>query len=417
MEVIKSKIVKEIEKSKPAIIKFAQTLVKAKSENPYIPGESQKTNKPIEKQISKLIFRKLKKFGFNPKYVSALPNRPNVVCPLKNKRKPVLIFNGHMDTVVVGEKSKWKYPPFSGKIVGNKLYGRGAMDMKSSLAAMIFALKTLKKIAPTLKGNLILSMVADEKPGACSEIGTKYLLKQGLNGSACIVAEPGTEKIRVGMKGYYRFKIIAKGIAVSTGSGVWERKEKGENAVIKMAKILLALEELNLKKKKSEFHYCAIVEFRQSVITPGTLIKGGSGINIVPDYCEATVDIRLMPGQTKQAIKKQILNCIKKTAPQAQAKIQDLMFIPGMAISENEKIVKILAKNAKFILGKKPKIALSPSACDAHFFIKKGIPTICGFGPSGDNFHGTNEFVYTNSIIDACKIYALTAFDFLNNRH
>ena len=403
---IKSKIVKEIEKSKPAIIKFAQALVKAKSENPYIPGEprtfyEQKVRgEPIEKQISKLIFRKLKNFTLNPKYASALPNRPNVICSLKNKGKPVLIFNGHMDTVSVGDEKNWKYPPFSGKIIDAKLYGRGAMDMKSSLAAMIFALKILKKFSPIIKGNLILSMVADEEPGACSDIGTKYLLKQGLNGNACIVAEPGTEKIRIGMKGYFRFKIITKGEAVSTGSGAWERKEKGENAVLKMAKILLALEKLKLANKKS-------------VITPGTLIKGGSGINIVPDYCEATVDIRLMPGQTKQIIKKQILNCIKKTAPQAQAKIQDLMFVPGVSISKNEKIVKILAKNAKLILGKKPKIALSPSACDAHFFIKKGIPTICGFGPSGDNFHGTNEFVYTNSVINACKIYALTAFDFL----
>ncbi len=399
MKNIKSKILKEIEKSKPAIIKFAQALIRAKSENPYVPGESRNINKPIEKQVAELIFSELKKCALKPKYVSALPNHANVVCPLKNKGKPVLILNGHMDTVASGSEKKWKYPPFSGKILKGKLYGRGAMDMKSSLAAMIFTLKILKKFAPVLKGNLIFTAVVDEEPGACSEIGTKYLLKQGLNADACIVAEPGTEKIRAGMKGYFRFKIIAKGKAISTGSGAWERKEKGENAVTKMAKILLALEKLKFENKKS-------------IITPGTLIKGGTGINIVPDYCEATVDMRLMPGQTKIMVKKQILDCLEKTK-QKSVQIQDLMFVPGVSISKNEKIVEILEKNAKLILGKKPKIALSPSSCDAHFFIKKNIPTICGFGPNGDNFHGANEFVYTNSIIDVCKIYTLTAFDFL----
>jgi succinyl-diaminopimelate desuccinylase len=101
---------------------------------------------------------------------------------------------------------------------------------------------------------------------------------------------------------------------------------------------------------------------KKPIITPGTLIKGGTNINIVPDYCETTVDVRLMPGQTKESIKKEILNCIKKLKqkdPQIKTEIQDLMFIPSVYISENEK------------------------------------------------------FVYINSIIDVCKIYALTAFDFL----
>ena len=225
MDKIKLKIITEIEKSKAEIIKFSQELIKAKSPNPYQPNESWKVNEPIEKEVAKLIFNKLKEFGLKPKFVSALSNRPNVVCSLKKKGRSTSIFNGHMDTVPVGDENKWKYPPFSAKIVDNKLYGRGSLDMKSSLAAMIFAMKVLSKL--NLKGNLIFTGVVDEEPGAYSEIGTKYLLKYGLKGDACLVGEPGTKKICIGCKGGYRLKIITKGESAHTGSGSWERKEKG----------------------------------------------------------------------------------------------------------------------------------------------------------------------------------------------
>ncbi|MDI6807305.1 MAG: hypothetical protein QMD14_05920, partial [Candidatus Aenigmarchaeota archaeon] len=99
MDKIKSKIIEEIEKSKADIIKFSQELIRAESTNPHSPDESWKINEPIEKDVAKLIYNKLKDFGLKPKYISALSNRPNVVCSLKETGKKVLIFNGHMDTV------------------------------------------------------------------------------------------------------------------------------------------------------------------------------------------------------------------------------------------------------------------------------------------------------------------------------
>lgn len=316
-----------------------------------------------------------------------------------------------MDTVPVGDEKNWKYPPFSARLIGNRIYGRGAYDMKASLAAMVFTIGILTELKYDLSGNLIITFVVDEEPGACSEIGTKYLLEQGLKGNACIVCEPGTKKICIGTKGGYRLRLISKGESISTGSSKWEKKEKGINAVTNMAKVLLALEQLELTYKPIK-----LFEDRKTVITPGTLIKGGSGINIVPNYCEATIDIRLMPGQKKEQIKKEILNCIKKLKqkdPKMQVEIQDLMFVPSVYISKEEKIVRILEKNAKLVLGRELKVGIAGSWCDAHFFVTKGIPTICGFGPDGDNFHGTNEFVYVDSIIKATKIYSLTAYDFI----
>jgi len=411
MELIKQKIIKKIEKQRKEIVRFTQNLVKTKSVNPYTPEVSSKINEPIEKEVAELIYKKLKEFGLKPKFISALPNRPNVICSLKRQGRPTLILNGHMDTVPVGDEKDWKYPPFLAKLVGNRIYGRGAYDMKASLAAMVFTLRTLAELKHSFSGNLVVTFVVDEEPGACSEIGTKYLLAQGLEGDACIVGEPGTKKICIGTRGGYRLRLISKGESISTGSRKWERKEKGINAVTNMAKVLLALERLKLNYKPLK-----LFEGRKPVITPGTLIRGGSGINIVPDYCEATVDIRLMPGQTKEKVKKEILSCIEKLKqrnPEIQVEIQDLMFVPSVWISKKEKIVKILEKNTELILGKKPEIGPAGAWCDGHFFIRKGIPTICGFGPDGDNFHGVNEFVYADSVIEVTKIYSLTVYDFI----
>jgi len=92
--------------------------------NPYTPEESQNVEEPIEKEVANAIYEKLKEFGLKPKFVSAIKNRPNIVCSLKKKGKPVLIFNAHMDTVDVGDRQKWKFDPFRRKLsVKNYLVG------------------------------------------------------------------------------------------------------------------------------------------------------------------------------------------------------------------------------------------------------------------------------------------------------
>jgi len=124
----------KIQKEDKQLIEFLQELVQINSVNPYTPEESQKVEEPIEKEVANAIYEKLKEFGLKPKFVSAIKNRSNIVCSLKKKGKPVLIFNAHMDTVDVGDRQKWKFDPFSAKIVGKKLFGRGALDAKAALA-------------------------------------------------------------------------------------------------------------------------------------------------------------------------------------------------------------------------------------------------------------------------------------------
>ena len=186
-------------------------------------------------------------------------------------------------------------------------------------------------------------------------------------------------------------------------------KEKGINAVTKMAKILLALEDLKLKYNPSE-----IFPNRKPVITPGTLIRGGTNINIVPDTCEAFCDVRLLPNQAKEQVKKQIIeriNQLKKHDPNLEFKLEELLYIPAVYINKNEKIVDILYKAAKDILKKDFRLEGTGPWSDAHFFISKSISTVT-FGPDGKNTHSENEFVYIDSVINLSKFYIKVVLEF-----
>jgi len=181
-----------------------------------------------------------------------------------------------------------------------------------------------------------------------------------------------------------------------------------------MAKVLLALENLKLDYKPSE-----VFPNRVPVITPGTVIRGGIGINIVPDKCEALCDVRLLPGQTKEKVKKQIIECIssiQKEEPKLRFAIHDLVYVPSVYISKNERIVQVLYKIARKILKKNIKIEGSGPWNDTHFFVSEGIPTVT-FGPEGKNAHASNEFVFIDSVIKFSKICVEAAKEFCSQNN
>jgi acetylornithine deacetylase len=268
MDKIKSKIITEIEKSKDEQIKFLQKLVQTKSVNPNMDDPTKSSPyDPIELEVAELIFNKLKEIGLQPKFEGVSPSRPNVVCEFGQGEK-TLIFNGHMDTVPAARE--WDFNPFLGTIRGGKLYGLGALDMKSALCCYIFMAKTLLKFEKELKGKVTLQFVIDEEPMAASHFGTRYLLEKGYTGDAAIIGEPGTRKIVLGNKGGYRFKIEVFGDAVHTGSREWEQKKEGLNAILEMTKIINALQNFKFPSKKHP-----VFPGRKNVLTFPTLIVGG----------------------------------------------------------------------------------------------------------------------------------------------
>lgn len=403
MEKTKLQIIKEIEKSKREQIEFLQKLIQTQSVNPNMDDPTKSSPyDAIELDIAELIFSKLKKIGLSPKFEGISSSRPNVVCEFGNGKK-TLIFNGHMDTVP--PPKGYDFNPFLGFIKNGKLYGAGALDMKSSLCCYIYMAKTLLKFNKELKGKICLQFVIDEEPMAASHFGTRYLLEKNYIGDAAIIGEPGTHKITIGNRGGYRFKLEVLGDAVHTGSREWEQKKEGINAVLEMAKVINALQNFKLPSRSHP-----VFPGRKSVFTFPTLIKGGKAINIVPDSCTAFGDTRILPGVTKEHIEKEIRKRLKKL--KIKYKLTPFVYVPPVFVKPTEPIVKILQKNSQQILKKKPIIEGSGPWSDIWMFIERGIPTV-NFGCDGEGMHDKNEYVETKSVIDVTKIYSLTALDFL----
>lgn len=403
MDKVKTKIIEEIEKSKEEQIKFLQRLVQTRSVNPNMDDPTKSSPyDPIELEVAELIFKKLKEIGFSPKFESISFSRPNVICEL-GRGKKTLIFNGHMDTV--SPPQGYELNPFLGFIENKKLYGVGALDMKSALCCYIFMAKALLKFEKELKGKICLQFVIDEEPMAASHFGTRYLLEKGYTGDAAIVGEPGARKITIGNKGGYRFKIEVFGEAVHTGSREWEQKKEGLNAILEMAKVINALQDFKFPTKEHP-----IFPGRKNVLTFPTLIKGGGAINVVPDSCVAFGDTRILPGVIKEYMEKEIKKRIDKLG--VKYKLTPIVYVPAAFVKPTDPIAETLKNNTEQILKKELITEGSGPWSDMWMFIEKGIPAV-NFGCDGKGFHGKNEYVEIKSVVDVTKIYALTALDFL----
>lgn len=399
------KLNKIIEKNFPEQVAFLQKLVQTKSANPFTPEKSD-PNESVELETAKLIENKLKKIGIQAQRMAINPQkRPNIIAKIKGKNGKTLIFNGHMDTVL--PSSKYSFDPYSGKIKGGKLFGLGVCDMKASLACFVFVAKALKEAKIKLKGNLILTFVIDEEIGSCSPFGTAYLLKKGLKGDAAIIAEPMTYKICTGHRGRYIFKITTVGEATHTGGRDWEERKKGHNAIKDMSQIIKSLVNFKIPSSPSP-----AFPKRKSVFTFPTKIQGGKAVNIVPENCVAYGDSRLLPTSSPSLVEKS-LNKKLKSLKEIEYKLETIAKIWGVEISHKEKIVEILSKHTEAVLGKKPELRGCGPSTDGWFFIRRGIPAICGFGPDGGGVHSQDEYVELESVKKVTEIFTRVAIEFL----
>jgi len=397
-------IAKAVSASFSEEVAFVSQLVKAKSANPYTPQDSP-LHETVEGEVPSLIFGKLQEIGLKPAYVGPSRERMNVVAEWGEKRgRNVLMFNGHMDTAPGDPKNEVGL--FSGTVRAGRLYGLGALDMKASLAAYIYAVKALKTCGIKLTGKLYLAFVVDEESGACSKYGTQYLLESGVLPKVCVIGEHGSEHVRIGQRGVYRFKIVVKGKMVHTGMSAWERGEDGHNAVVDMGRVIAALQDMQIP-----FKFSKMFETRRPVFTFPTKIEGGLALNVVPERCEAFGDVRLLPGNSDSQIKLLMIEKLVKLG--ITYEIVDLVYAPAVEIDPHEPIVLALQKAAKTVLGVVPTPRISGPATDGWMFVKRDIPTIVGFGPDGGGVHERKEWVDLASLEKVTQVYAQLIADYL----
>ena len=375
------------------IIDFTKHLVSTSSQNGI----------DSEEKVTKLVFQKLTDFGFEPKIIGP-KEHPSVICKIEkpNSSKSIWL-ESCLDTVPAGDISRWEYPPFEGKIVGNKMFGRGVADSKIGIAIFCYLAKELAK-DEDFRGSLFLGFDADEQSGNFT--GIREIMKYAPKADVCILGYQGIDEISIGARGWLRLKLLTFGKSAHTGS----RSKKGINAIHSMGKAIVAISSLDLGNKTMPFF-----EFGSSLNI--SQINGGVAINIVPDECEARIDIRLLPSQSKDEILNKIkaqLEDIKNKDQTFDYSLEILQFEQGYLTNPKNKFVQILQNNAKEILGQDIPLIASGQGSVGNVISKLDIPIINGFGVESDNAHAPNEWInidtvplvfeiYKKSLIEYCK--------------
>ena len=296
--------------------------------------------------------------------------RPLLTATVGPESGPTLVLHGHLD-VVPGRDEQ-----FEPRIEGDRLYGRGAYDMKGGLAAMICA---FRDVAGQDRVRVHFACVADEESEEIGDRASDYLVKNGYLGDFAITGEPTDLHIGIQAKGVLAMRIEVAGRAAH-GSTPWV----GDNAVLKAIDTFRQIESLPFARESSDL-------FDRPSINLGRIV-GGDAMNKVPDLCAIDVDIRYLPGQDYEAIKDAVeelpdVRVVKvfhrhpAIVPRDDPYVQAL----GEAISR-------VAEPTSERLG-----VGRDGASDAISFLEAGVPAVeCG--PSGDGHHGPEEWVSIRSL-------------------
>lgn len=368
------------------LVALTQKLIQIPSEN---PGGT-------EKEVAKIVKKELEACGFEVKSYEFEKDRTNIVAVLKgapsphqSKPKKSLLITPHLDTVPAGKN--WKYPPFDAKIVDGKIYGRGATDCKCHVAACLEVARMLSENKRQLSYDLIIAATADEERG--SELGLIPLLEKNiLSPTHALVTDGDKFRIMTMQKGVLHLKAKIKGKRAH-GAYPW----KGDNAIEKASKIIM-----DLKNFKFIFKPHPLV--RPPTINIG-IIKGGEGINVVPEECEFTLDIRFLPGMDSDSITSGIKKLIEKTTKDYEMTTVNIQ--QPYEIDRNNPLVKSIESALK--MNKiKPIVTGSEGATVMTFFKDRNIPSVTfGIGPQME--HETDEYIEIDSLVIGAKIL----YDFL----
>jgi acetylornithine deacetylase/succinyl-diaminopimelate desuccinylase-like protein len=394
----------------PEIIEFTGELIATPSETPT--GD--------EREITQLLSDKLEQLGLTGSWIASdVPEHPNLLYRLSGRGGgPTLLYVAHTDTKPVGDvASQWITDPFCATIRDGKMYGLGAADMKAAVAAFVYAAAALKQADP-LVGDLLLALVSNEEGG--SKYGAHYLCsKYGLKADMAVIGEPPGvtrewENIHLGCRGVCCFTIKVFGTQIH--SSISDRFGS-TNASVKLAELLTRMQ------RELKFNFVPHPLCPNGVtLNLGVFLKGGVFFGVNPGYAEFGTDIRTVPGMSKAGVARDLeafLNQCRKDDPSLNVTLEfapePLDWIAPTEVAPELPIAQAIARASEEVLGFRPPFGIYPAGTDSpHFQNTAGIPTIpaCGAGVISV-CHGANEWVGVESIVQACKIYALAAYDVL----
>ncbi len=388
------KVIEYIQNNKDEIVRIASGLISI----PSISGRED-SNEQYNKEADYII-DEFSKFGITAKKHALAPGGCNVVAEYTGTGGGrTLAMGGHYD-IVAADETNWETEGgFVPTIKDGKLIGRGAADMKGGLAACFMAIKALKECEIKLKGNVQFVATVDEEIGG--PYGMDYLVNSGIvNPDFFINAEQTEMKIIVAYKGCAWMEVKVKGVAAH-GS----KPNLGVNAVVNAAKLIAKIDEKGVKYTPDKF-------LGDGSLSVG-IIKGGNAINVVPDECVFNIDGRFVPGQTYEGVISELRDIIAEFEKEDENFKATIDFCSrctnAVVIPNDSDLVKALIKNSELVYSKPSELGGFIAAGDNCLFHKKGVPALM-YGPGTlDCIHKANEWVDIDELVEAAKIYALTA--------
>ena len=367
----------------------------------------------LEGRLARRIESEACKLGLESRMVALQPDRPNILVTYGEGPDRFALI-GHMDTVAEGDVRRWTSPPFAAETKDGKIIGRGAADNKAGIACSLYTLALLRDlefIDPALM-QVIAAGVVDEESGACSPLGVRYLLDSKVLRARGAIYTYTSDIVCIGHRGLIRLELSAQGQSIHAGMADWHNHIRGANAVIALADLLLKLEHLNPPiTVQPGFEHLGLT------ITPGTVFQGGSYPSVVPDSATAVVDIRLLPEQSSaellEFVREQI-RAVEGKRSQIRIEMKVAVDIPGAVIPQDHPLVLLAQDYTEAVTGRRWAAAGAGPANEGYMLIGAGIPTLCGFGPTGGNPHAPNEWVEIKSLPATVAIYSGIIHDYLN---
>ncbi len=296
--------------------------------------------------------------------------------------KPVLLLHGHLD-VVPGRQEQ-----FIPRIEGDRLYGRGAYDMKGALACLLLALADLRSQDQV---RVRLGIVPDEESEEETDRGGDRLVEAGFVGDFAITGEPTDLNVGVAAKGVLAMRLLVSGRAAH-GATPW----LGENAILRAYEVFRELESLPFAGQSSEL-------FDRPSINLGRIL-GGDALNKVPDSCVIDVDVRYLPEQDPGEILAQVrglqgtrvISTFSRPPAEVDPELPYVLALRDAAGAEGD-------GTSRGVVGR-------DGASDAVSFLRAGVPAV-EYGPIGGGHHGPEEWVSVPSL----ERYRRSIVEFVNS--
>jgi putative selenium metabolism hydrolase len=367
------------------LIEFTRQIIRV----PSLPGE--------EAEVARMVADKMEQMGYDE---VSIDEKHSVLGKLAGSGEgKSLILNGHIDHVEVGSmKDAYSAAVLDGDVVnydGKIIWGRGSVDMKSAVAAMVVAAGAVKRRNIPLKGDVWVLANSLEEPARGEGI-LNVLENNGLRADMAVVCEPSNLGIRIGQTGRMDLKVIAKGIQCHSSY-----PEKGKNAIYEMSRFIQAFQSRYTIPEHPIFGKLPFAAIQIS--SPVT------NLPTVPDCCEILINRRFTHEENKDSVTatfEALIESIKAEDPEFDAEVEYLGEFPPFYCDPQEAIVTLLKEATHKVMGKETDIGTWTFGTEAGFLMKYGIASV-GFGPGIPSAaHTENEFVPVDHVITASKVYA-----------